>query len=83
MMAGVVVDTHTIVWYLSQDFRLSRVAHDALTSATARGELIHIPSICLVELTYLGEKGRLPSAAREAPRRGAGRSRHSMHSGSA
>jgi len=33
---------------------------------TAGGDLIHIPSICLVELTYLAEKGRLPSAAREA-----------------
>ena len=65
-MAGLVVDTHTIVWYLSRDLRLSRVAHDALTTATTRGELIHIPSICLVELTYLGEKGRLPSHAREA-----------------
>ena len=34
--------------------------------ATTAGDLIHIPSICLVELTYLAEKGRLPSAARDA-----------------
>ena len=65
-MPGVVADTHTIVWYLSKDSRLSPAAHGALTSATTGGELIHIPSICLVELTYLAEKGRLPSAAREA-----------------
>ena len=64
-MPGVVADTHTIVWYLSKDSRLSLAAHEALTSATTGGELIHIPSICLVELTYLAEKGRLPSVARQ------------------
>ena len=65
-MPGVVADTHTIVWYLSRDSRLSLAAHAALTVATTGGGLIHIPSICLVELTYLAEKGRLPSVAREA-----------------
>jgi len=65
-MPGVVVDTHTIVWYLSRDSRLSPTAREALRAATAGGEFIHIPSICLVELTYLAEKGRLPSAARDA-----------------
>jgi len=65
-MPGVVTDTHTIVWYLSRDSRLSLTAHEALTKATTGGDLIHIPSICLVELTYLAEKGRLPSAARDA-----------------
>ena len=56
------VDTHTIVWCLSADPRLSA---GALDSATAAGERIHVPSICLVELTYLVEKGRLPAAARD------------------
>jgi PIN domain nuclease of toxin-antitoxin system len=63
-MPAVAVDTHTIVWYLSSDPRLSARAADVLDSATAAGELIHVPSICLVELTYLVEKGRLPAAAR-------------------
>jgi PIN domain nuclease of toxin-antitoxin system len=62
-MPAVVVDTHAIVWYLSADPRLSAIAADALDSATAAGERIHVPSICLVELTYLVEKGRLPIAA--------------------
>jgi PIN domain nuclease of toxin-antitoxin system len=65
-MPGVVADTHTIVWYLSKDSRLSLAAHAALTVATTGGDLIHISSICLVEMTYLSEKGRLPSGAREA-----------------
>jgi PIN domain nuclease of toxin-antitoxin system len=37
-MPGVVVDTHTMVWYLSADSRLSANAADALDSATAAGE---------------------------------------------
>ncbi len=64
-MSAVVVDTHTIVWYLSADSRLSVNAASALDSATAAGEYIHVPSVCLVELTYLIEKGRLPFAARQ------------------
>jgi len=64
-MTAVVVDTHSIVWYLSADPRLSANAAHALDAATSAGELIHVPSICLVELTYLVEKGRLPASARD------------------
>jgi PIN domain nuclease of toxin-antitoxin system len=64
-MAGVTVDTHAIVWYLSRDPQLSVSATTALDAATAAAELIYVPSICLVELTYLAEKGRLPIAARD------------------
>jgi PIN domain nuclease of toxin-antitoxin system len=64
-MPGLVVDTHSIVWYLAGDARLSARAAGALDSATTAGEFIHVPSICLVELTYLIEKGRLPVAARD------------------
>lgn len=63
-MAGVVVDTHSIVWFLSRDARLSTKAREALRSTIGRGEVISVPSICLVELTYLAEKGRLPELAR-------------------
>ena len=64
-MTAVAVDTHSIVWYLSGDVRLSPKAAEALDAATAQGELIHVPSICLVELTYLVEKGRVPATARD------------------
>jgi PIN domain nuclease of toxin-antitoxin system len=64
-MAGVVVDTHAIVWFLSRDSRLSPRARDVLRSTMATGEIIHVPSICLVELTYFVEKGRLPVHARD------------------
>ncbi|MBV8831993.1 MAG: type II toxin-antitoxin system VapC family toxin [Acidobacteriaceae bacterium] len=64
-MSSVVADTHTIVWYLANDARLSQTAIQALDRASADGEPIYLPSICLVELTYLVEKGRLPSVARD------------------
>jgi PIN domain nuclease of toxin-antitoxin system len=63
-MPGVTVDTHAIVWYLSADPQLSVRAGDFLDAITAAAEPIYVPSICLVELTYLVEKGRLPVAAR-------------------
>ena len=59
-MPGIVVDTHTIVWYLQDDPRLSTKAADALDAATAAGEVIYVPSICLVELSYLIEKRGCP-----------------------
>jgi PIN domain nuclease of toxin-antitoxin system len=64
-MSAVVVDTHTIIWYLANDRRLSAKAAAVLESATEAGDVIHIPSICLVELTYLVEKWKLPSVARD------------------
>jgi len=64
-MAGVVVDTHTIVWYLQDDPRLSTKAADVLDAATAAGDAIYVPSICLIELTYLVEKRRLGSLVRD------------------
>jgi PIN domain nuclease of toxin-antitoxin system len=64
-LPGVVVDTHAIVWYLNGDPRISNPAAEALDLATAEGEIIYVPSVCLVELTYLTEKGRIPATARE------------------
>jgi len=61
----VVVDTQTAVWYLSSDSNLSQVASSALDLASAAGELIHVRSICLVELSLLIEKGRLLREARD------------------
>jgi PIN domain nuclease of toxin-antitoxin system len=63
LMPAVAVDTHAIVWYLSADAQLSARAPAVLDAATEAGEFIHVPSICLVELTYLVEKGRLQVVA--------------------
>jgi PIN domain nuclease of toxin-antitoxin system len=60
-MAGVVADTHTIVWYLFEPQRLSAAANRAIEDALNAGESIFISSISLIEIVYLSEKGRLPS----------------------
>jgi predicted nucleic acid-binding protein len=44
---------------------LSKTAEAALDQASAEGNPIYVPSICLVELKYLVEKAKLPEAARQ------------------
>ena len=58
-MSAVVADTHTILWYLSADARLSRRAKEAMEGATSESEPIYVPTICIVEATYLTEKKRI------------------------
>jgi PIN domain nuclease of toxin-antitoxin system len=57
---GLVLDTHTSIWYLVGDRRLSRIALQAIREIISAGERCYVPSICLVEATYLAEKGRIP-----------------------
>jgi PIN domain nuclease of toxin-antitoxin system len=65
LMSAVVVDTHSITWYLAKNPLLSKTAEAALDQASADGFPIYVPSICLVELTYLVEKAKLPEIARQ------------------
>jgi PIN domain nuclease of toxin-antitoxin system len=60
---SLVVDTHSVIWYLQVDRRLSRAAETSMDGALAEGHAIHVPSICLVEMVYLIEKGRIPAVA--------------------
>jgi PIN domain nuclease of toxin-antitoxin system len=64
-MAAVVADTHSILWYLAGDPKLSKIAAGALDAATQGGYPIYVPAVCLAEIVYLIEKNRLPAAARE------------------
>lgn len=64
-MADIVADTHAIIWYLTRDLRLSGPANNALDSTTQAGDTIFVPAICLVEIVYLVEKGRVPVSARQ------------------
>jgi PIN domain nuclease of toxin-antitoxin system len=57
-MASLAADTHAALWFLEDDPRLTPAAGAALDGA----ERIWLPSICLVEITYLVEKGRLHAA---------------------
>lgn len=60
-MSAVVADTHTVLWYLTDDPVISPAALTALDQAAAADEPIFVPSICIVETTYLVEKGRVPA----------------------
>jgi len=62
-MSALVADTHTAVWYLLNDARLSLSAREALDAASAAGNPIFVSAISVVELFYLAEKGRVPLAA--------------------
>ena len=60
-MPNCVTDTHGLIWYLEDNIRLGRTASQ-LFDACDRGEIvIYVPTICLVEIIYLQEKGRIPA----------------------
>ena len=64
-MTAVVADTHTIIWYLRENARLSQAAMTALDTALAAGNSIYVSAISVVELGYLVERYRLPEEAFE------------------
>lgn len=58
-MTDYVADTHALIWYLEDSPRLGSQARAAF-DACDRGEIrIYVPTICLVEIVYLMEKGRI------------------------
>ena len=64
-MIAAVADTHTAVWYLFNNPRLSAVTRRTIEEAFRAGDQIGVSSISLVEMVYLAEKGRIPSTAVE------------------
>lgn len=58
-----IADTHALIWYLLNDPRLSPAVRAVFTGAAAQSQFIGIPTISIVEVIYLTEKGRIPQAA--------------------
>lgn len=58
-MLRAVADTHTMIWYLYGDARLSPRARKFMDTAAADGDQIAFSSISLIEVIYLAEKGRV------------------------
>jgi PIN domain nuclease of toxin-antitoxin system len=56
-MSSVVADTHTIVWYLANDARLSQTAMRALDLASAGGEPIYVLRSVWLSSPILWKKG--------------------------
>ncbi len=57
-MSALVTDTHAAIWHFTQSPLLSPVARLAFNQAAQQGALVYLPTICLVEIIYLIEKGR-------------------------
>ena len=58
-MAGFVADTHAFVWFLTAPQRLGAGARRLLAAADDGRSLCCVPSIALVEIALLKERGRI------------------------
>lgn len=54
-----IVDTHTLIWHLTNSPRLGDLARQALLDPTA---LLIVPAIALAEIRFLSLRGRIPLA---------------------
>ena len=55
----ILLDTHVVLWLLSDSAQLSTPAKDAITEARARGEPLAVCGMTLLELTTLWSKARI------------------------
>ena len=62
-MISAIADTHTIIWYLYNDTRISEEAKRFIEATGEQGNQIGISTITLVEIVYLIEKGRIDNHA--------------------
>lgn len=63
-MTNTVTDTHALIWYLEDSQRLSFEARKIFNDCDDGKIVIYIPTICLIEIVYLQEKGRIPDDLR-------------------
>jgi PIN domain nuclease of toxin-antitoxin system len=62
-LPGLVADTHATLWYLARSPNLSAAAFASMQRTVAGGDPILVPTITIVEVIYLVEKGRVPKEA--------------------
>jgi len=58
-MMAFVTDTHSLVWHMTNDSRLSKKAKKIFNLTDQAKEVIYIPCIVLFELIYLIEKKKI------------------------
>lgn len=63
-MIVAIADTHAAIWYAYDDPKLAVAAVELFEQAIRFNDQIGIATISFVEITFLIEKGRIPSAAR-------------------
>lgn len=54
-----VVDAHALVWFITEDERLSEIAEQILDQAEAAVVQVLIPTIVLAELAYIAQKKKV------------------------
>lgn len=60
-MAGVMADTHAVIWYLLDSPRLSTLALAQFEACRTEGVRVGVASISIVEIVYLVDKDRIPA----------------------
>jgi PIN domain nuclease of toxin-antitoxin system len=60
---SIVLDTHTVLWYLENSRELSAAAREKIEGAISQGRDVHISAISIIEIIYLVERRRLPEEA--------------------
>ena len=58
-MTSLVLDTHSVIWYLNNSSRLSSTARQAIRLAIEQGFPVYVSAITIAEVVYLAEKGRI------------------------
>ena len=61
-MSGLLLDTHSAIWFALADERLSDTAREAITREFVEGRAPAISVISMVEIVYLVEKRRVPES---------------------
>ena len=62
-MSQYVTDTHALYWHMMEDSRLSPKIKKIFEETDAGLHKILIPGIVLIEMVYLGEKGRISDSS--------------------
>lgn len=64
-MNGILLDTHSLIWFYNDPELLSAVATHTIHECIAvQKATIHISAITLIELEYLTERFRIPQNAK-------------------
>jgi PIN domain nuclease of toxin-antitoxin system len=63
-----VTDTHSLVWYFTDDNRLSGNARKAFHSSESEGTVI-VPAVVLAEIMFIAKKGKITLSFQETLKR--------------
>jgi predicted nucleic acid-binding protein len=64
-----VVDTHSLVWFITEDNKLSKEASQVLERAERAEVEVLIPTIVLAEITYIAQKKKVKITINEVLKR--------------